>query len=771
MPVGAAQCTFSGEKEFMGAFPRKTRFLLYLAAACFLLFGGLQPFAFAGIFGTVRGIVHDAQHRPIEGAHIVLQSPQSDWTRDATSDGEGRFQFDAVPAGEYTIHITKEGFRDFSGTLSVQSDSAPLLHFPLEVEGVNQRVEVNDTSQNVDTTSSASPSTLVRSEIDMTPGATRANSLDFITDYTPGAYLVHDQLHIRGGHQVSWLIDGVPVPNTNIAANVGPQFDPKDIDVVEIQRGGYSAEYGDRTYGVFNVIPRSGFERNREIEINATYGSYHSTDSQISIGDHTDRFAYYTSVSGNRTNIGLMPPEPDSLHDQNNGVSAFTSLFFNATPKDQLRLVASARADYFQIPNTSDQETAGIRDVQRERDAFLNFSWVHTASPGMLITVAPFYHWNHAAYDGHGPVPSFLPDTPPIPTDHNDSHYGGGIVTVAATRGRHNARFGLYGFAQQDNSLFGVVATDGSGLSLSQKENPAGGLFSAFAEEQYRATDWLTLNGGLRVTHFPGGVSEDKVDPRIGAALRIPRWNWVFRAFYGRYYQAPPLQTITGPLLQFAAEQGFDFTPLRGETDEQREFGLTVPLRGWTFDFSNFQTHARNFFDHDALGNSNIFFPLTLERARIHGWEATVRSPKIAKQLDVYLTYSNQTVQGAGVVTGGLLSEGTVCGQPGFCYLDHDQRNTLRLGFHSQLPWHSTFSGNLSYGSGFLDGDGPSHLPGHTEFDFSIAKSFGERFTISFTAQNIGNSRYLLDNSNTFGGTHWNFPRQLTGALRYRFHF
>ena len=45
-----------------------------------------------------------------------------------------------------------------------------------------------------------------------------------ITDYTPGAYVVHDQLHIRGGHQVSWLLDGVPVPNTNIASNVGPQF-------------------------------------------------------------------------------------------------------------------------------------------------------------------------------------------------------------------------------------------------------------------------------------------------------------------------------------------------------------------------------------------------------------------------------------------------------------------------------------------------------------------------------------------------------------------
>ncbi|MBZ5500169.1 MAG: Plug domain-containing protein [Acidobacteriia bacterium] len=54
--------------------------------------------------------------------------------------------------------------------------------------------------------------------------------------------LVHDQLHIQGGHQVSWLVDGVTVPNTDIAGNVGPQIDPKDIDSLETQRGGYSAE-------------------------------------------------------------------------------------------------------------------------------------------------------------------------------------------------------------------------------------------------------------------------------------------------------------------------------------------------------------------------------------------------------------------------------------------------------------------------------------------------------------------------------------------------
>ena len=76
--------------------------------------------------------------------------------------------------------------------------------------------------------------------------------------------MVHDQLHVRGGHQVTWAIDGVPVPNTNIASNVGPQFNPKDVSYLQAETGSYAAEYGDRTYGVFNVAPNNGFERNRE---------------------------------------------------------------------------------------------------------------------------------------------------------------------------------------------------------------------------------------------------------------------------------------------------------------------------------------------------------------------------------------------------------------------------------------------------------------------------------------------------------------------------
>ncbi|MBS1840822.1 MAG: TonB-dependent receptor [Acidobacteria bacterium] len=748
---------------------RSSRKLRFCCLLLVFLISSFSSKVSAGIFGTVRGIVHDVQHRPIQGAQIELRAKLSDWKRSAVTDGEGSFQIDAVPAGDYTLRISHEGFRDSEAELAVAADTAPLRHFPLELASINQKIEVQAEADRIDPTSSTSSATVTRSEIAALPGASRTNSLDFITSYTPGAYMVHDQLHIRGGHQVSWLVDGVPVPNTNIAANVGAQFDPKDIDVVEIQRGGLSAEYGDRTYASFNIIPRSGFERDREAELVATYGSYHATDSQLSFGDHSERFAWYASVSGSRSDIGLMPPERQEFHDNNNGLGAFTSLIFNVTPKDQLRFVGSARGDYFQIPNTLDQQQIGTHDVERERDVFGNFSWVRTVNPGVLFTVAPFFHWNRAAYDGYLPSAGFTLDDAPITTNHNDSHYEGGLANLAVTRGRHNARFGLYGFAQQDDAFFRIVNTDGTPSPSPQSSQPHGSLFSFYAEDQFRLTNWLTLNGGFRFTHFSGDVTEDKTDPRLGAALRIPKLNWVFRASYSRFYQAPPLTTISGPLLA-ATDSGF--LPLRGETDEEREFGLAIPIHGWTLDFSNFQTHALNFFDHDALGNSNIFLPLTIERARIHGWESTVRSPRIAKRFVVFLSYANLMVQGSGVITGGLIADpGQLCDGGGFCYLDHDQRNTLSAGFHASLPWRTFVSGNLGYGSGFLNGNGPQHLPDHTEFSLSLGKSFGEKLSVNFTAQNIADSRYQLDDSNTFGGTHWNYPRQISGGVRYRFHF
>src|ERR1022692_2294779 len=319
--------------------------------------------ASASVFGSVRGIVHDPQHRPVENAMVMLRSKTSDWATTANTDSSGQFVFNAIALGEYTVTVVAPSFNQAAANVRVNSGSQPVLHFSLNPATNKESVTVSGSPEAVPT-DSATPTTLVsRLDIEHTPGAARSNSLAMITDYVPGAYITHDQLHIRGGHQTSWLIDGVPVPNTNIASNLGPQFDPKDIDYLEVDRGSYGAEFGDRTYGVFNVVPRTGFERNNEAELVTSFGNFYQTNDEFNLGGHSNRFAYYASVNANRSNLGLQPPVPQVVHDAVNGVGGFGSFIFNVDPANQLRLVTSIRRDYFQIPydpNPHDIENAPI---------------------------------------------------------------------------------------------------------------------------------------------------------------------------------------------------------------------------------------------------------------------------------------------------------------------------------------------------------------------------------------------------------------------------
>ena len=717
----------------------------------------------ATIFGNVRGIVHDPQHRPIPNAQATLRAAQSDWSATTQTNAEGEFQFSGVAIGEYRIAIEATGFSPAEANLTVVSGSAPVLHFPMRLETMKESVTVTEAPGTVATETTAAATLVSRLQIAHTPGASQTNSLTMITDFLPGAYVVHDQLHVRGGHQVTWQVDGVDVPNTNIASNVGPQFDPKDVDYLEMSTGGYSAEFGNRTYGVFNVVPRTGFEYNNQAELVTSYGSFNQTNDQLNFGSHTERFAYYGSLNGNRSDLGLMTPTSAVLHDMQSGLGGFGDLIFNATPDDQLRLVASLRGDHYQIPNTPDDQAAGTRDLDKERDAFASFTWIHTINKGTLLTVSPFYHYNRANYLG-GPG-----DNPFILNDSRGSHYLGGQASLSVVAGKHNAQVGLEAFAQHDDTFFDLRASDGSQPPVEEGLAPWGNMEAVFVQDQYRPTSWLSLSGGIRLTHHDGLLSENAADPRVGASLRLPKLAWVLHGFYGRYYQPPPLDTLAGPLLEYALQQGVGFLSLRGERDEQYEAGLTIPVGNWVLDADTFRTHARNFFDHDVVGNSNIFLPLTIQGARIFGWEATVRSPKFLRRAQVHAAFSHQFAQGFGAVTGGLTNFSPP--EAGYFFLDHDQRNTLSSVLSLSLPRRAWATMGIQYGSGFVNGEGPDHLPSHATFDISLGKSFGENWSVALTGLNVSNRRYLLDNSNTFGGTHFVNPRQIYFEVRYRFHY
>ena len=756
---------------------RKVYAILWI---CSLL--GVVAVGHATIFGRVQGVVHDPTHRPIQGAHVTLKAQTSDWTQSQDSNDNGEFEFTSVPIGNYSVTVSAQGFQQMEQDAIVESDTSPVLHFQLTLAGVTQTTLVSGTAV-VATTDSVTPTTMLsREDIEETPGADRTNGMEMITDYVPAAYVTHDMLHMRGGHQVDWLIDGVPIPNTNIASNLGPQIDPKDIDYLEVQRGSYDADYGDRTYGIFNIVPRTGFERDKECDLVTSLGNFYQTNDQMSCGGHTQRFAYYVSLNGNRSNYGLQTPVPQVVHDADNGYGGFASFIFNPDSKNQFRVVASLREDYYQIPIDPDPNSVGnsaypsygLLDGEHEPDGYVTFSWVHTFNPNLLLTVSPFYHYNAADYQGGAN------DFPVISTVNQTANYGGLQAAVNANLWRNDLQAGVYGFGQHQYNYFSNQFTDGTLPATSISSiGVTGGLADFFVNDKFKATSWLTLIAGLRQSHFTADIVENATDPRYGVAVKVPRLNWVFRAFYGDFYQAPPLVTATGALLDLATSQDFSFAPLHGERDKESQFGVLVPYRGWALDVDTYETRATNWLDHSNIGESNLFWPITWDAALIQGWELTLRSPHLWHRGDLHLAYANQIAQATPPVTGGLICPPAMpdCyGTPGYSPVDHDQRNTLNVGFNITLPWQAYASTNVYYGSGFTNGSpglqypGP-YLPGHTTFDLSLGKSFAEKYTVSVTALNVANRRVQLDNSLTFGGFHWNDPRQIYVEFRYRFHY
>ena len=184
-------------------------------------------------------------------------------------------------------------------------------------------------------------------------------------------------------------------------------------------------------------------------------------------------------------------------------------------------------------------------------------------------------------------------------------------------------------------------------------------------------------------------------------------------------------------------------------------------------DVDNYHTNARNFLDHDEVGNSNIFIPLTDLAALIRGTEVSLRSPELWTRVRWRIAYANAVGKGLGPITGGLIEYAPAS----YFYLDHDQRNGFSTTLPLSLPRGLWATPGVNFGSGFVNGDGPAHLPPHTTADLALGKSFGERLSFSLNATNVLNHRFLLDTSNTFGGTHEINPRQIYFEVRYRFHY
>jgi outer membrane receptor protein involved in Fe transport len=376
--------------------------------------------------------------------------------------------------------------------------------------------------------------------------------------------------------------------------------------------------------------------------------------------------------------------------------------------------------------------------------------------------MSPYYHFNRGQYIGGV-------NDPLVTNDDRGSHYAGGYINVSQTKGRHTYHYGTDTFAEHDDSLFGLRSNTGDRLSLTHEEILWASVAAAFAEETFRVGDHLTLNAGVRAERFAGTVSEHAVSPRVGGAWQVGH-GAVLRASYGSFYQHPQTSTISGPLLQFALQKGFGYLPVPGERDNMVELGLGIPVQGWTLDFDTFYNKTKNLVDHEVLGNSNLLFPLTIDNGRVRAFESTLKSPLLAKTVQLHYALSVQSAQGRGNITGGL-TDFIPPPNNAYFYLDHDQRVTFTPGAELSLPTGAWLSADVVYGSGFLRGNGPAHMPQHATLDMAAGKDLGPNVQLRFSALNVTNALVLTGFENSFAGTHYANPREVTGQIKIKFHY
>ena len=99
------------------------------------------------------------------------------------------------------------------------------------------------------------------------------------------------------------------------------------------------------------------------------------------------------------------------------------------------------------------------------------------------------------------------------------------------------------------------------------------------------------------------------------------------------------------------------------------------------------------------------------------------------------------------------------------------------MGGDVTLPWRSYASTNVYYGSGFANGFPGQPYPGQLSAGPHDIRSLARQelsasaYSASLNALNVANRRVELDNSLTFGGFHYNDPREIYVEFRWRFHY
>ena len=445
---------------------------------------------------------------------------------------------------------------------------------------------------NIFTTTGTTSNTISHDTIQDLPGGTN-QSVEQVLLQAPGVSqdsAASGLLHIRNDHaNLQFRINGVLLPDG--VTGFGSIFDTSFIGSMSLVTGALPAEYGLRTTGLVDITTRTDLFNNSgsvgvyggshgtitpSIEYGGTFGSNCPATTTTSTLTYkapaaaADCFAgvqYYFTGRYTQNTVGIENPTSsyNAIHDFTQQDKGFAYMSAIVDPTTRVSLIAGTSYNNFQIPNVpgapigmsgvpvtnafgaTSFDSAQLNENQFEKTQFAVVS-VQKSVDGFDGQLSYFTRYNELRFTPD-PIGDLLING--IASNVGRISYTNGIQGDGSYKlnDSHTLRAGFSVSGEQatveNTSLVEPCmvcdGTDnGAPVGITDNVSKLGWLAGVYAQDEWKLTNQLTMNYGLRFDQMDQFVSANQFSPRLSFTYK-PFENTTFHAGYARYFTPPVL--------------------------------------------------------------------------------------------------------------------------------------------------------------------------------------------------------------------------------------
>ncbi len=554
------------------------------------------------------------------------------------------------------------------------------------------------------------------------------------------------QLHIRGDHaNVQYRINDVVIPES--IALFGQALNPRFASEIRLLTGALPAQYGYRTAGVVDIHTK-GSDYAEGGALNLLGGSAEHREASGEISGHDGALSYYVTGGYLRDELGIENPLPAAAahHDHTEQWNGFGYLSYLLGNEARLALMAGVSDAAFQIPTLPGRVadfvapgmpapiSALLDERQHEGNRFTILSYENAPNAPLHYQVAVYDRYTDVHYrpDPAGDL-AFTGTSGEVLRDNTRR----GLQADASLKAgpEHTLRVGLTWNDEHANSSTQTVVypLDAGGVvytPVTIADNSADHvrLAGVYLQDEWHATDALTVNAGARFDRYDGLMREQQLSPRLGLVWELGP-GLMLHAGYAGYFTPPPTEKIHVETLALyadttAAPASTGNDPVRSERSRYWDVGvLAHPMPALTLGLDGYYRTVRFLGDEGQFGPAVIFAPFNYADGRIWGLEATAGWHVDADS--GYLNLAYGSARGRDIVSGQYNFAPTELAAIASRWipLDHDQRWTVSGGVARTIQGTSVSLDGL-FGSGLRRGNlNSDHLPSYLVLNLAVRRN------------------------------------------------